>query len=656
MEKNNEFDCVTSKEVDSGCSFILNGALPQSKMTQQAFKLADYIVFSLTVCASMSIGIYFAVVGRKKNSTLNYFHGDRKLKYGPVALSLVVTFQSSVMVLGFPAEVYLFGYMICLFNIGQCAAIFLANRLVVPMMYPLKITSVYHYLQMRYRNNSVRLLNVTIGILSQGIYMGSVLFGPAIALTSVTNVPVWASILCIAGAAVMYTSIGGILAVIWTDVLQCIIITIGIVATLVKGTIDSGGVANVFRENIKSGRMDLFDFNPDPTVRHTFWTVLTGSFIGSFSLALNQSTIQRFNSTPTIKDAKKVMYIAGPVFIAMQTLSMSVGLVCFAYYSRIQCDPLMSGRIANPNQIVPNLIADIFQEYPGLAGLFISALFSASLSTLSSLLAGLSAITVEDLIRPYFNLSDTLLTIAAKVAVVIYGGFGILIAFIISQLEGSLTQILFSIMGAATGPSVGIFFLSMFYRKATDKGAFIGGVVGLAISFWICIGSTISARQPSPLPLPSTDMCLVQSIVLNSTYSDSNSSFIVTTSRYTNTSELVSTMSSFINTTTTNSLPRQPDTGVSGFDSIYTLSYALFSTLGTGITLIVGTLVSICTYNEERDKPDPKYIVSLSDLLCCCCKSSGSKSGLSRDAKEISMVDNTELGDQTDKENSIANV
>lgn len=592
-------------------------------MDQQTFKVADYIVFSLTVIVSVTIGIYFAVVGRKKNSTLNYFHGDRKLKYGPVALSLVVTFQSSVMVLGFPAEVYLFGYMICLFNVGQCAAIFIANRLVVPMMYPLKITSVYHYLQMRYRNNSVRLLNVTIGILSQGIYMGSALFGPAIALTSVTNVPTWASILCIAGAAVIYTSIGGILAVIWTDVLQCIIITLGIIATLVKGTTDAGGVSNVFRENLRSGRLDLFDFNPDPTVRHTFWTVMTGSFIGSFSLALNQSTIQRFNSTPTIKDAKKVMYIAGPVFVTMQTLSMSVGLVCFAYYTNLRCDPLVSRRIANPNQIVPFMITDIFRNYPGLSGLFISTLFSASLSTLSSLLAGLSAITVEDLIRPYFKLSDTVLTVIAKIAVVVYGGLAISVAFVISQLKGSLTQILFSMMGAATGPSVGIFFLSMFYRKATDKGAIIGGVVGLAISFWICIGSTISIPKPSPLPLPPTDLCVSQANLNLTKYSVNFTTAALTTdgAEYTTARIIASTLNDVYNDTmTSKSQSVTSDRGPRGIARVYTLSYALFSTLGTVVTLVVGVLVSLCTYREERDKADPKYILSLSDQLCCCFK------------------------------------
>ncbi|XP_045215283.2 sodium-coupled monocarboxylate transporter 1-like [Mercenaria mercenaria] len=588
---------------------------------KQTFTIVDYIVFSLTVLASVAIGIYFAIAGRKKNTTLNYFHGDRKLKYGPVALSLVVTFQSSIMLLGFPAEVYLFGYMICLFNVGQCAAIYVATRIVVPLMYPLKITSVYHYLQLRYGNNSVRILSVTIGIISQSIYMGIVLLGPAIALQSVTKVPVWASIIGIAAAAVIYTSIGGILAVIWTDVLQCVIIIVGIVSTLIKGTVDTGGVQVVFKENIKTGRLDIFDFNPNPTVRHTFWTVLIGSFVGSFSLTLSQSTIQRFNSTPTIGDAKKVMYIAGPVFILMQTMSMSVGLVCFAYYTVNACDPISSGRIRNPNQIVPYMIAEIFSDYPGLSGLFISALFSASLSTLSSILAGLSAVTIEDFIRPHFTLSDSILTVLAKIVVVAFGGIGIAVAFTLSQLEGSLTQILFSIMGAATGPLVGIFFLSMFFRKATDKGAIIGGVAGIVFTFWICIGSTVSRDIPrtKPLPLPPTVSCIGNTSRITNTSLPLNNVTLDLTTRYSANITDFSTKPEVIsNLTTATGYNVSQDKSVKGIGKLYTLSYALFSTVGTLFTLFVGICASLITYKNERDKPDPKYMLPLFANICCC--------------------------------------
>ena len=624
-------------------------------LTEQAFKVGDYIVFSLTVLLSVAIGIYFACSGKKNSTTLNYFHGDRQLSYGPVALSLVVTFQSSIMLLGFPAEVYYYGYMICLFNIGQCAAIYIATRIVVPLMYPLKITSVYHYLTLRYTSQSVRLLTVAIGIISQCIYMGVVLFGPAIALQSVTSFPAWASILCIALASVIYTSIGGILAVIWTDVLQCVIMILGIIAILIKGTIDAGGSSYVMTTNAKSGRLDLFDFNPDPTVRHTFWTIMIGSFVGSFSLSLSQSTIQRFNSTPSIKDANKVMYIAGPVFIAMQMMSMSVGLVCFAYFMSKQCDPLLSGQITNANQIVPFMIVDIFKQYQGLSGLFISSLFSASLSTISSNLAGLSAITVEDLIKPYFNLTDKTLTKIAKLSVLVFGGLGICVAFLISRVEGSLTQILFSIMGAATGPSVGIFFLSMFYYKSTSKGMIIGGVVGLIISFWICIGSNVTPTLPKPpvKPLPSVDRCFLNTGILKNNTElfvrNNTDNLPQTTITYLSNFTQASMTSSTAftgNGSTQASQGRQGHT-VTGVEKLYTVSYALFSTIGTGVTVLVGFVASLLTFDPEVDKPDTKYILSLRKQIFCCCNRQWFKSNCS--CKKDSDTMKLEKANRSDK-------
>jgi Na+/proline symporter len=265
------------------------------------------------------------------------------------------------------------------------------------------------------------------------------------------------------------------------------------------------------------------------------------------------------------------------------------------------------------------MIAEIFRNYPGLSGLFISALFSASLSTLSSILAGLSAVTVEDFIRPHFTLSDSFLTVIAKVTVVVYGGVGIAVAFIISQLEGSLTQILFSVMGAATGPLVGIFFLSMFFRRATDKGAIIGGITGIVFTFWICIGSTVSRDIPRPRPLqlpPITSCSVINSTITTNVYVQ-NSTLDIST-HYLRYNESTTRPDMISNLTRASGYDVSKDDGVKGIGKLYTLSYALFSTIGTLFTIFVGIIASLITYKEDRDKPDSKYLMPLCTSLCCC--------------------------------------
>ncbi|KAK3095118.1 hypothetical protein FSP39_010525 [Pinctada imbricata] len=221
------------------------------------FVVADYCVFGVTIIISLGIGIYYALSGGRQKTTSEYLVGNRQMKILPVALSLMVSFESSIMMLGFPAETYVYGMSFWLSTFAFLVALLLAVRMVVPLVHPLKLTSVYEIL-----------------------YMAIVLFGPGIALEAVTDFPMWASVLVVAAASIVYTSIG---------------------------TMVAGGVSNVFEMNEKSGRLDIFNFDPDPTVRHTFWSLVIGSCIRMIGLNFNQSTIQRISATPRQRDANNTM-------------------------------------------------------------------------------------------------------------------------------------------------------------------------------------------------------------------------------------------------------------------------------------------------------------------------------------------------------------
>uniref|UniRef100_K1RV70 Sodium-dependent multivitamin transporter n=1 Tax=Magallana gigas TaxID=29159 RepID=K1RV70_MAGGI len=312
------------------------------------FVVYDYIVFCLTILVSLAIGVYHAYAGQK--TTSDFLVGGRQMKVLPVAVSLMVSFESSIMMLGYPAETYVYGMMFWLSTIGFLVSCLLATRMVVPLVHPLKITSVNEYYELRYNSRYVRLLNLTIGCINYILYMGIVLFGPGIALESVTNFPMWTSVLVVAVAAVIYTSIGGIKAVIWTDVFQSVVMFMGIFAILIKGTMVAGGISKVVESNKDSGRLDMFDFDPDPTIRHTFWSLVVGGCIRMVGLNIGQTTIQRIVSTPTQRDAIRVLYLAGPAFFITLTLATLEGAVAYGYFTTLGCDPLKSKQISNPNQ------------------------------------------------------------------------------------------------------------------------------------------------------------------------------------------------------------------------------------------------------------------------------------------------------------------
>nr|XP_022343638.1 sodium-coupled monocarboxylate transporter 1-like isoform X1 [Crassostrea virginica] len=570
-----------------------------------SFVIYDYIVFCLTIVVSLGIGVYYAFAGQK--TTSDYLVGGRQMKVLPVAVSLMVSFESSIMMLGFPAETYKYGMMFWLSNFGFLVSCLLATRMVVPLVHPLKITSINEYYEMRYKSRHVRLLNLVIGCINYIFYMGIVLFGPGIALESVTNFPMWASTLVVAVAAVIYTSIGGIKAVIWTDVFQSVVMFMGIFAILIKGTMVAGGVSKVYEYNKNTGRLDMFNFDPDPTIRHTFWSLVVGGCLRMVGLNIGQTTIQRIVSTPTQKDANRVLYLAGPAFFVTLTLATLEGAVAYGFFSSLGCDPLKSKQISNPNQVVPFMVLKIFEELPGMSGLFMASLFSASLSTLSSGLSSLSALAIEDIVKPNFKtLSEKSITLIAKISVVIVGALCVGISFLIAKIKGPMSQITFSVLSAFGGPASGLFLFSVFCPWGNAKGAIIGTLLTAVIGMWLTSGqnfSTTLKRTPGLPPGP-TDKCYDVPTLGNSTGNITDTPLDLTSSWTDYHSNYMETTTESVATSY-----QRPQ----GLDRFYSLSYQWLTGFLIIVSLILCSTVSIIVGRPDPATVDVRYMLPFFD-------------------------------------------
>ncbi|XP_021351291.1 sodium-dependent multivitamin transporter-like [Mizuhopecten yessoensis] len=501
-----------------------------------AFVLVDYIIFGLTIAISIGIGLYYAFAGGRQKTTSEFLVGNRRMKVLPVAISLMVSFESSIMMLGVPAEVYEYGIQYVLQLVGFFVANILAINILVPLLHPLKITSAYEYLELRFKSRAVRLTGTCLGILSYTCYIGIVLFGPGVALE--------------AGKAH-----GGLKAVIWTDVFQAAVMYTGMAAILIKGSIDAGGVKETWRIANENGRVNLFNFDPDPTVRHTFWNLCIGSLIRGFGFMFNQSTIQRISATPTVKDAKRMLFITAPAFSITLTCAAIEGIVVYAYYHTLGCDPLKSKQINNPNQLIPFMVMDIFKNLPGMPGLFIASLFSASLSTLSSGLSSMSALLYTDVIKPHTKpMSQFKATVIAKLAVVFFGCLAVCVAFLISLVGGNLVQ-----------------------RNATSYGG-------------ISKGMENSRCQNNRLSF----LTLIENHI---------STGCTDTSRY-----RWKDLSFF---------SHKPPTSTEGIAKLYTISYLWLSVIGILTVFIFGAIFSLMTGPMKPEDANPIYLVSFADKVMC---------------------------------------
>ena len=577
------------------------------------FHVLDYIIFGAMLIASMAIGLFFAFHKEKNFSSSDYFFGGKNMRSIPVALSFVVTFQSSLMILGYPAEVYGYGMKYSLTLIGINIAFTLGALITVPILRPLKITSIYKYFTLRYGSNEVRFVAATGGIIYLVFYMAVVVLGTCVALRSVIGVPFWATVITYTFITAIYTSLGGFKAVIWTDVFQLVVMVTGVLATLIKSTIRAGGSSAVYK--FAEERFKVDDFRLDPTLRYTVWICTFGPITQFLVMFFTQAGFQRIKSTPNAKSTYIMFLVSGPLYCFLAILSLFEGVSIFSYYSSVGCDPVASGRISNINEVVPTAVLDLFGEMPGFPGLFIASLSSAALSTLSSCLTGLSSITFEDIIKiRYPNMSDSKATKMSKIVVFIYGIFSMGLTFIMAMLTGPVTAIFQAAMGSIDGPTCGIFILSIFFRRSTTKGVLIGAFTGMLVSMTLNLGQTfVSVPSYEYLPLGPTDKCVLPNVTDISTHSElTNATYDIVTQLY------MPELSPFKNSTNgTINLDMSADTNqVTLLQKIFGLSFMLFSLTGCLVTIVIGFTASLLTKPPSRENVDGRTLYALPDRFC----------------------------------------
>lgn len=226
----------------------------------------------------------------------------------------------------------------------------------------------------------------------------------------------------------------------------------------------------------------------------------------------------------TLKSARLALFVNLPLLVGFGLTTSFCGLVLYAVYK--DCDPVRTGEIASHDRIMPHFAATKMAIYPGLTGLFISGIFSASLSTISAMLNSLAAVFLEDYLkRIYAKLGKTFPAKYAitygKILAVINGCISVAIAFTAGSL-GSLVQLTISITSSICGPVLGIFTLGMFFESANEKGAICGLVTALITCMWASFGQPRPRHHPLPfhadgcnasIVLPPTTSALLTSTI-----------------------------------------------------------------------------------------------------------------------------------------------
>ncbi|NWT81847.1 SC5A8 protein, partial [Lanius ludovicianus] len=558
------------------------------------FTVWDYVVFAAMLLISAIIGVYYAFVGGGQKTSKDFLMAGRSMSALPVALSLTASFMSAVTVLGTPAEIYRYGAIFCIFAITYGLVVLCSAEIFLPVFYKLGITSTYEYLELRF-NKYLRLCGTILFIIQTAsklqsysitLYTGIVIYAPALALNQVTGFDLWGAVVATGVVCTFYCTLGGLKAVVWTDVFQVGIMVAGFSSVIIRAVVVQEGIGRIVNDSYHGGRLNFWDFNPNPLQRHTFWTiVIGGTFTWTGIYGVNQSQVQRYIACKNRFHAKLSLYINLVGLWAILVCATLCGLALYSIYK--DCDPWTANQVSALDQLMPYLVLDILRDFPGVPGLFVASAYSGTLSTVSSSINALAAVTVEDLIKPYFkSLSEKKLSWISMGMSLFYGGVCIAMAALASLL-GALLQAALSIFGMVGGPLLGLFALGILCSFANGIGAFVGLVSGFTISLWVGIGSQIYPPLPErtkPLYL-STAGCNISSGNITSTE---------------------------IPLTTVFSTPGAERPALA--DNWYSLSYLYFSTLGTLVTVVVGIIISLLTGGLKQNI-DRKFLLTKEDFL-----------------------------------------
>ncbi|XP_050715097.1 sodium-dependent multivitamin transporter-like [Eriocheir sinensis] len=471
------------------------------------FSWLDYLVFSLVLLLSLLIGVYFALRSRNEANE-EYLLGGRNLHAVPVSMSLVVTYISAIAVQGGPAETYYHSIQILWGNFGALA-IPVAALVYVPFYYELRLVSVNQYLEMRYKSLWARRVGSALFILQILLNQAVVIYAPALALAAVTEFPIWLSIVVVGTVASLYTAIGGMKAVVWTDAFQFVVLFGGLIVVVVSGVTEVGGLAKVWEVAVKHERAgpQINNWQVSMFERHTVWGLAWAGFLNTLSTyCCSQTAIQRYSSMKNLKHVYISVFLLLPYGFLLSALLSLTGLVLFATY--VDCDPLAAGLVESKDQILPYYVMDRLSSIPGVPGVFVACIMSGALSTISSGVNSQAAVTWEDWLSmtDYFGkLSSKTQAFITKLMAFGYGMVAIGLAFIAGSMGGVL-QTAVAVTFAVAGPLFAAFTLAIFVPFSNAKGSCAAMLGGTMLSLGLYFGATGIGLTPELLPT-STDGC-----------------------------------------------------------------------------------------------------------------------------------------------------
>jgi SSS family solute:Na+ symporter len=445
----------------------------------------DWTVIIFYFVGMISLSVY---LGRRQSSQEDYFVGGRKLSWWAVGLSTMATQTSAISFISIPTFVAIKaggGLTWVQYELAVPLAIIVVMVFLIPLFREMQLVSVYEYLEFRY-NRSVRQLVSGIFLISRALGTGVGVYASAIALSVCLGTPLWLTILLIGIVTIIYDTIGGITAVVYSDVIQVVILLAGVILCIAYAADHVGGFGMILN-SLPEDRLKAIQFSTGLGDGATapFWAFLVGGlFLYTSYYGTDQSQVQRELSAATTADTKRSLLLNGfarfPLTILYIWLGMALWQVC-------QYSPELVNQIPDdhPDYLVPQFVLLFLPQ--GIRAIIFASILAAAMSSLDSALNSLSAATMRDFIGQRVEKPSKLLILSKLITVcwgIIITGF----AFITSHISETVIEAINKVGSIFFGPILATFLVGILSKRATSEGVFAGILAGIAFNLFLWVG------------------------------------------------------------------------------------------------------------------------------------------------------------------------
>jgi len=462
--------------------------------------LIDLAIIVAYLAGTVLFGAWFS---RSQKDVKDYFVGGRSVPWWAIMGSIVATETSTVTFISVPGVAFTGNWTFLQLVMGYMVGRIVVSIVFVPAYFRGELLTVYQILGQRFGAGVKRLaaglflvtrsLADGVRLFATGLVLAALLLAmPGVEASARSWVPgldptitiLVASVLVMGITTIVYTYLGGMAAVIWTDVIQLVIYLVGAgVAAVILLERIPGGWDEVVRVGTAAGKFTVLDFTVSVTKSYTFWSgVIGGAFLTTATHGTDQLMVQRYLCATSSRQARVALLTSGAVVFAQFMLFLLIGSMLYVYYTGHATAEIAAftfdGRIQS-DRIFPHFIVSHLP--PGVVGLVIAAVFAAAMSTLASSLNSSSATAVADFYMPMRPASDEHYLRVSRWLTAFWGAVQISVALVAIQFSTRVVDEVLGIASFTNGIILGVFLLGTFAPGVRQRAAFVGIVVGAAV-------------------------------------------------------------------------------------------------------------------------------------------------------------------------------